>query len=149
MDADRAYVACGHLRAYDVTDLGSPALLGLYFPLAAEVLNRVVVANGLAYVSTADPAGLTGYLRIVDVADPSVMVEFGFTQHPGQIRGLQVRDSFVFAAEGYRGLQVVNVQSPTALSSPARTLAPALRKGSLCRELSRTLLTTGPSLRWS
>lgn len=67
------------------------------------------VANGLAYVSTADA------LRVLDVSDPAAPVQLGtFPVVHGSVNALEVVGSRLYIAERPFGVRILDVSDPRA-----------------------------------
>ena len=75
----------------------------------SNYVTDVAVAGNYAYVA----CSYSG-LRIVNVANPSVPVEVGFYQTPGQSYGVAVAGSYAYVADGTSGLRIVNISNPAA-----------------------------------
>jgi hypothetical protein len=105
-----AFVACGHLRVYDISSPASPLLVGLYYPPAPEHLVHVAVSEDYAYAAVGVPAPS---MRVLDIRNLSSITDLGVAQQPEAIRDLVSVGDYVFAAEGYNGLQVIDVSDPS------------------------------------
>jgi tetratricopeptide (TPR) repeat protein len=67
----------------------------------------VKLSGHYAYVAAGDQG-----LRVVDVSDPTALVEVGFCDTPGLASGLDLAMGHAFIADGSAGLRVVNVKDP-------------------------------------
>lgn len=52
-------------------------------------------------------------LRIIDVSDPSHLVEVGFVDTPGQSRRVAVAADLAFVADGDAGLRIIDISTPS------------------------------------
>ena len=99
----------------------------------------VVVSGRYAYVA----AGGAGLL-IVDVSSPSLPVELGVYDTPGNARGVAASAGQVLVADERYGLQIVNVVDPL---HPAYTGQPCKsRVGPLMSPLRAAWVTLRPPL---
>ena len=67
------------------------------------------VSGGLAFVA-ADGSGL----RIVDVTDPTALVEVGFVSTPANASGVYVSGGLAFVAGDRSGLHIMDVSDPSS-----------------------------------
>ncbi len=68
----------------------------------------IILSGDYAYI-----AGVTGGLRIVDIADPANPVEVGFYDSPGRAYGIDKEDNLVYMANNNDGLWIFDVSDPT------------------------------------
>jgi len=80
---------------------------------APEELDTPGFAVGITpYDHFALVADLHKGLRIIDVSDPSHMVEVGFVDTPGDSYEVAVSGDHAYVADGGRGLRVIDISSP-------------------------------------
>ncbi|MCY3414583.1 MAG: hypothetical protein INQ03_23240 [Candidatus Heimdallarchaeota archaeon] len=87
----------------DIDDPQNPAVLGSYissWPMEFQVVNN------LAYI-----VGDEG-LEIIDVSDPSAMIQLGSFLSEELVHDLAVRDELVFMVGSSVGLSIINVSNP-------------------------------------
>ena len=78
-----------------------------------EELDTPGVAVGITpYDHYALVADLHKGLRIIDVSDPSHMIEVGFVDTPGESYEVAVSGSYAYVADGDSGLRVIDISSP-------------------------------------
>ncbi len=99
-----AYVA-GDRWGLGIVDLSEPTLPVLKSRLEGCAARKVVVQGERLYAVTA--GGVVGF----DVSGPGAPRELFFYDTP-QAEDLEVRDSYLYVAEGYRGLKVIDCGSP-------------------------------------
>ena len=106
--AGRAYVADGDggLVVVDVTDPGSPALLGVYATPSIS-LNGVAVAGTLVY-----GADTFAGLLVIDAGEPAHPRLLGRTRTSDSASGVAVAGRYAYVADGTSGLQVIDVSDP-------------------------------------
>ncbi|UCC85582.1 MAG: thermonuclease family protein [Anaerolineales bacterium] len=103
------------LRVVDISDPVAPVEVG--FHDTTGVALDVVVAGSYAYVAETNCHDTTceGSLRVIDVSDPAALVEVGTYGLPGYAtdRSVTMAGDYLYIADGYGGLQVVNISDPT------------------------------------
>jgi len=100
------YYALGHAGIA----VGPPPDYPFSFP---EELDTPGLAVGITpYDHYALVADLHKGLRIVDVSDPSHMVEVGFVDTPGESYEVAVAGHHAYVADGGSGLRVIDISSP-------------------------------------
>jgi len=92
------------VTSVDASDPTSPVVMG--FVGTDFVSWAVTVDRDHAFVGTG------GGLEVIDVGDPSNLEEVVGLEQPVDIRGLAAVDSLIYAADGYRGLWVVDAKNP-------------------------------------
>ena len=107
---DAANGGSAGLRAIDVADPGSPALVGSY--VTTEHCMGLAVEGSFAYVAN-DAAGL----QIIDVSDPANPAYAGGYDTTGNARDVIVAGGYAYVADGADGLQIIDISNP---SSPVR-----------------------------
>jgi hypothetical protein len=113
---DYAYLSDGGLRIFDVRDPAHPLEVGT-LPFA-DGSGRLAVWDRYAYV-----VGGKG-LHVVDISDLQRPEEVGLMTFPWDINDLAAEGGYVFMADFYEGLKVVNAQDPRHPVEAARYLTP-------------------------
>lgn len=126
---------------YAVTQSGGFQVIDLSDPLQPKVLgslqpdgdvNGATAAGSNAYLATDDfgaylEAGApVGYLRVVDVRDPSRPQEVGFLRLPGFARAVAVSDSRVAVGDRSGWVYLIDVSSPVAPIEIAALYTPVI-----------------------
>jgi RNA polymerase sigma factor (sigma-70 family) len=111
-----AYVADGiaGMQIIDVSDPANPKEAGAYD--ARGVANGVAVAGNYAYLAASDglksrpgdPDSGTG-LEVIDISDRTNPVRVGVHASFGIAQGVAVSGNYAYLADGYAGLQVIDV----------------------------------------
>jgi plastocyanin len=98
------------VEIFDVADPSTPTLLGHYPAPTDHEVKDVFALSPHAYVLTAD--GGDGWLRIVDVSDPTSPNELEAYDTRGDARRVFVTDTVAYLADGTAGLRVIDVSNP-------------------------------------
>jgi len=99
------------MEIFNVSDPLTPTLSGQY-PVADATTNDVFVVGNYAYVATSN--GSDGWLRIVDVSDPTSPTQVVSYATPGDARRVSVENSIAYVVDGAAGLRLIDVSSPAA-----------------------------------
>lgn len=135
LSGNHAFVAAlqDGLSIVDVSDPSSPIERSRLPAAPGDLARRVVVRNGLAYVSIAKPEDPGFRLQIVDVSEPTHPVETGSLDLPGGPAGNHVDAGLVYVAARAAGVRIVAASDPSApieigaFQTPSRALAVAVR----------------------
>jgi hypothetical protein len=102
------YAATGDSGLY-VRDASNPHEVVEGFLDTPGFARGVTLQDGLALVAD-DHKGL----RIVDVSDPTDLVEVGFIDTPGQARRVAFAGGYAYVADGDGGLRIIDISMPGA-----------------------------------
>ena len=108
-----AYVAAyeAGLRVVDISNTGHPREVGHYE--TTGVAWDVAVAGDYAYITDKSPCP-GGFLRIIDVSDPTQPLQVGSWRLPvWEVYGLAVRNGYAYVADAAAGLRVIDVSDPS------------------------------------
>lgn len=100
----------GGLKTVDVSDPGSPVLLGQ--TQSPYYLSAVILRGSKAYL-----AGGLGGMEVVDVSNPR-SPKLTWRKDFSEVRGLDVDDEFLYFADGYEGFRIFSLagRGPSSLS---------------------------------
>jgi hypothetical protein len=116
-----AYLAdSGGTRIISIEDPAHPFEVG-YFD-TEHYTDRVRLEGSVIFINYTyllDPTGYAGGVQAVSVADPANPVELGaYHDIPGWVGGIDLKDSYVFAAEGQNGVIIFEYYGFTAIDDP-------------------------------
>jgi len=110
IQGDYAYIADMHngLQVYDVTNPSLPALAG-YWNDSPGWGTSVCVSDQYAYLVEGQA------VRVIDISDPHAPTLTGswVSQDGGWMMGVAVQGNYVYAADEFLGLRVIDVSDPT------------------------------------
>jgi hypothetical protein len=111
VEDDIAYVAGqkGGVFIIDVSDPGTPRILGVYSETRGTYHEDIVVDKDRGYVSLRD-----GRLLVLDISDRSGPRRIGELKAGADGRGLKVHQDIVYFASAFSGLEVVDVSDPSS-----------------------------------
>lgn len=155
-----AYVACGSggLKILSLSNPLSPTLLGTVLPQDAalgESARRVTVDDGYAYVTASYALNDNLALLAIDVNNPvSPTLVAKSTVRDTTAMPVAVKDSYVYGADGYRGLEIFDLRqvpnvAPVALSISASAVAEHRAAGTTVGVFSATDPNTGDTFTYS
>lgn len=101
---DRAYVAGGRLRIWDIADRSAPELLGEYQSMS---MLDVVVQGNYAYVAQ----NYNG-MRVIDISNPAGPQSVSELDLPGQSFAIEIEGNFAYIAALNAGLRIVDISDP-------------------------------------
>ena len=104
-----AYVADlnGGLQIVNVSDPTRPGIVGSA-TMPGEHAHRLAVRDGVAFVTTTDPAAEGGHLQVVDVSDPAAPRIVGAVALYAPL-GIDVEGDYGYVNNYYEGLEVVDL----------------------------------------
>ncbi len=102
-----AYLGVGpRIYVLDISDPSTPVFVGQssVFP---GVVRSVLVGGNYAYVAAGK-----GYLRILDISNPTQPMEVAFYQESGYAQGLALDGTILYIADNPHGLRVIDLSDP-------------------------------------
>lgn len=120
---DYAYIATGGLSVVRVADPRDPQEVGHTDPQGTETSLDLAVSGNYAYVYTVHNSwrGSWGEVRVVNVADPTRPTQEGyFRELNGGGHGIAVSGNYLYVADGYGGIWVLNIANPPSPVQVAR-----------------------------
>ncbi len=115
---DTAYVADGEggLQVIDVSNPEKPTIMGAEITPGYAKHVDVDVEEGMAYVVWKNwddyKERYSCGLYVIDINNPAIPLNIGMVDTPGSGEGLAVNDCKAYVADGYDGLQIIDVSDP-------------------------------------